>query len=678
MTPETIKKPEINEVIKQTRSYLGQRLYSLLDGAVDLPDFTKNIILRARSWAKSAYFRLQYNNNENSEIQKLTDYYHTLCQLLTQRREAPLSQKKQIDLLKNFLYQISTLLVPERNQQQRNRALKEVLKAESYIVRFHADDKSAEPDLVLAENANFTAQYQTTRLNNPLLRLQQIYENVATARPVWFRKLPLWQQQFITDAAQANRYELLTRKTPTAGNWPGLSNDGCDTLTINHEQSTIYYLSAASKHTRDEAITVMKDYFYQYREQMIANFQQRQPDSQQPINNIITIPLLIDSLLTPTPFDFMAGENNNTRMLAFKAAAIRELQAELNEEKNNRTNDAVHYHFQLINNNHALNGWRDHQTASENARPALKKGCEVVVAAIDTITDYDATIDADFKQKLIQIKDLLTPTAGGTFYFRKLRDAVTIANILDTIASSESKTKYALFIDTLKSYTDAWRSGPSLKDDENFELHLVSCEAILIQEAGGSFATHCKSGKDRVGNVKAKVTQQRLLYAEKNVLHNYSTDSTPAHETVLKGCYQQITPRAGNYCSPGSAGIKDDLMKTGPKIVCALRNIIWWVPTLAKYMPEFFRRAGDQKRDAAARAANAFAGISCLLFPYLAGPIIAGMSHQAMAPNAVLDDQFNTARQLAKLNKLKAKPLQAGSQLDLAVMEALQRTAPSR
>lgn len=532
-----------NDRVERVIQFLGEDLHSLKEVGIqvgELSSFSYNILLRARSLAKGAYLRLQWGvEHAERKQESIQSHFDVLSQLL--KNNLDLSERDIVSALHHFEYQIVKTLHLQGSEKARKKGLKEIAQAEAYSVTFHGKRNSTV--IELSEDA----RYEVMVKDCDCQWVDEQYKDLEEKR--WFQAMPAWEKAFLS-AAVAEDLEFYTMKTPTTGARPGGSNFGKDTLTIpcaghGNQRASFYYHSTLSKRSEEEAVAVLHDYFDNYKDEMIEDFKARYPRYTYDENEVITIPILMESLLTPAFYEVgNKGSDNNTRMLRFKEAAIRALR-DPNAPSVNK--DGVTYEFKIISNNQPLNGRRSHVLGADRKR--LEVGHEIVRQSLAAIINYDTALTED---KLQLFGTLLRSFPEGDSSILKEID-------IDALCPKEPGKKYGLYIETLRAYTHAWSRGPLSPDKENFPLFLASCEAILMQEAGGVVELNCKSSKDRVGLSKSHNAFMRLHYAKTGEMPSYGSQfANKAEYDLFTQCVTTIPAVIASNVAPGCAGMKDE------------------------------------------------------------------------------------------------------------------------
>jgi hypothetical protein len=645
--------------------------------------FRDNIQRRARSLAKACYLRITVLSSEKNtalQAQKARLYFQAFNYLLDPKYE--LTEKQLLALFKNYMAQLASVVDSRQGDKHRKKAAKGIIQAEPYIV--HDDSYYREPLVArFGDDEDETAvTYRVTRPRAVLPELQRLH---IAPNAAWRRKIKPWEQQLL--AQLPAEHPALVEKTPTSSTKPGMSNLGRDELVIGTGETTkrsaLYYQSTASKHTQEEATAALSDFFATYHQQMIQDFITKHPQAAagEDDNGLITIPILMESLLTPAWYDHIITAfdpnfaDSNSRMLAFKAEAIQRLREQITQSGGYQIeDDDRRFTFTIIDNNQPLNGRRTHTGETALCPRRLRKGFDIAKGALRTILNYDAGLINDNGQPT-RFHNQLTALDRHLDSARKLRDSAAFERILDTIPA-ENYEKYALFVETLKAYADAWRQGEDIVDHHNHPLYLATCETILTQESGGAAKPNCKSTKDRGGLLKAMNSFFRICSHKWGMLPKYGQSLAPEQQAIRDQYICTIPGMISDQMSPGAPGMKNEGSKLAFASVLAVRDIFWWKDNYLKTMPEFFRRAGDSKRDLADRFLFAMSGLACLFLPMFAGPFVRMLSYQAMVPTAVAEtDEFKARRLLAKTNKLRAKALKPDSYLGMLSNHALQQVS---
>jgi hypothetical protein len=611
--------------IGQVCDFLGSNLY-LLEGR-EPQGFSEHMVLRARSLAKAAYLRALWSDTpvDDQILQSRFELFESLV------REQALSEQQQVEALNQFTAELVQFVQPVCPDLAAKEVLKQIAQAESYSIVFH--DRRADTTVQLPQ---YGVRYQVATKAVDCMSVEHLYRDLENES--WYQAMPDWEQQFLS-ASVAEDLDFYTLKTPTTKRRPGASNFGRDELSVGNQHAIFHYHSVPSKQSQEEATAVIHDYFDNYKEGMIADFRARHHEAVFEEGDEVTIPLLMESLLTPAWYEIGGkGDDNNTRMLALRAEAVRQLR----EDNPVVVKDRITYRFNIIDNNQPLNGRRSHRI--ENDRKRLEKGCDIVKAALTTILDHGELTRAEydaFAAVLQAFED------GNRFTLRKIN--------LDHLSSR----RYGLLVDTLKAYTDAWKKGAALRDSENHALYLTSCESILVQEVGGAVELNCKSSKDRVGLAKAHNTFMRAYYVSARELPRYGKqfDNKIARD-LFNDLVATIPAVSANTVAPGCAGIKNESLHGAFIAASTVRDIFWWKDNYAKNVPEFFRRANSKSYTAGERFGYGLLGFFSTFLPFLMGPIIRAVSFDAMVPShATKTKPFKSNKRLAKTNKVKAKSL---------------------
>jgi len=392
-------------------------------------------------------------------------------------------------------------------------------------------------------------------------------------KPIWFQKMPEWERTYLKKKIMEinKEYALKKQKDETPAQYlnrrlqsipsllrtvPGLANYNDHTFIVFDENGEKILESTRARSSilspvkikgpsKQEITTQNLEQLLETQLTKLADKFVDQYGKELGDTTEISIPVLTQTLLSPSLVEVDSVRSSESKMLAEKDKAIAEIK-NLNKPYTVTINGTVYTikpHF--ISTNHPIN--------------AMRQGARGVFLDTKFVKKNDAAI-LELKKQSIEFANLCL---GDKDIKRFLEGNISNKSQLKILIINRNRPEINKNTD-LKRMLTAWSSyfeilenktPPSL--DLNTNLLLSSYEQIIVEAMGGLGYGSCKSGKDRKGLEVVHTDALLAYYAVHGDFPPYEDDRKDFVEildNLLRSEHQQRL--VDYYNAPGVSGIK--------------------------------------------------------------------------------------------------------------------------